>query len=205
MLVSSAAGSAANCGLLAARPMTTTLAYELPNILLVPRAASAGELCCGFCWRCWRCWCCWCCWLLGNCPGETAVVPTPTMVARTGQPSAKKHNIGIWSSQHTLLVPRTSSARELCCGLCWRCWLYLPLGNCPGETAVGPPRTMVARTGHTSYELTAGSACSFGSSTCRWANIQASLPLDHPTQWSRGPGNLELLAYGWRCWLLARC
>ena len=32
--------------LLAALPMTTALAYELPNILLIPRHSSACELCC---------------------------------------------------------------------------------------------------------------------------------------------------------------
>ena len=110
--------------------------------------------------------------------------------------AAHDDNIGLRTPTHTLLVPRTSTARELCCGLCWRCWLYLPLGNCPGETAVGPPRTMVARTGHKSYELTAGSACSTGSATCRWATVLVRRPLDHPAQWSRGPGNLELLACG---------
>ena len=139
---------------------------------------------------------------------QVLVSPAAGSTGATGSATcraAHDDSIGQRTPTHTLLVPRTSTARELCCGLCWRCWLYLPLGNCPGETALVPAPTMVARTGHKSYELTAGSACSFGSSTCRWANIQASLPLDHPAQWSRGPGNLELLACGWRCWLLVCC
>ena len=89
--------------------------FELPNILLVPRAASAGELCCGLCWPCWF-------YLpLGNCPGETVVVPTPTMVARAGQRRATSLWLAAlplttklaYELPNTLLVRRTSSTREL--------------------------------------------------------------------------------------------
>ena len=113
--------------LLAALPITTTWCMELPPTLLVPRTLGACELCRGLCGRCWFC----CCW--GNCPGETAVVPTPTKVMRTGQHRASSWLLALLAAlpittklayelPHTLLVPRTLNACELCRGLCWRCW-----------------------------------------------------------------------------------
>ena len=67
--------------LLAALPITTNMAFELPNTLLAPRTLSVCELRRGLCWRCWFC----CCW--GKCPCETTDVPTPTNVAKTGRRS----------------------------------------------------------------------------------------------------------------------
>ena len=93
---------------------------------------------------------------LGKCPRETTVVPTPTMVAKTGQRRATSLRLAAlpittklaYEHPNTRLVPRTSNAREPRCWLYWCHWLcYLPLGNCPGETAVVPTPTKVMRTG----------------------------------------------------------
>ena len=154
--------------------MTTTLAYELPNILLVPRAASAGELCCGLCWPCWF-------YLpLGNCPGETVVVPTPTMVARAGQRRATSLWLAAlplttklaYELPNTLLVRRTSSTREL------RLQALLPMTT---SLAYARPHTHF-------WSLVSAAAGSTVSATCRWATVLVRWPLYPPPQWSRGLG-----------------
>ena len=144
------------------------------HTLLVPRAASAGELFCGLCWPCWF-------YLpLGNCPGETVFVPTPTMVARAGQRRATSLWLAAlplttklaYELPNTLLVRRTSSTREL------RLQALLPMTT---SLAYERPHTHF-------WSLVSAAAGSTVSATCRWASVLASLPLDHPAQWSRGLG-----------------